>query len=568
MKKLLPLLLSLLASVPLFAQTTSRYLVSLQRRPAISSLSLVRDAGVAASHSVRAFRNFDLIAADLTDSEAAALGKSPDVRYVSRVVPRYVDSTFRTPLRFGATGVGTPVSTGLHQQIQTVWYGIDLVHAREVWPFSKGGIGGVNVAVIDTGIDYNHPELKDRYQGGYNAFTKTNDPKDDHGHGTHVSGIIAADDNNIGVVGVAPEAKLWVAKVLRSDGSGTDETVIAGLDWVMSQKQALGGNWVVNLSLGADGSSDPERDAFAQAIADGILICAAAGNTGQEGIEYPGAYDQVLAVSAIDNKSQIASFSTIGPGVAFAGPGVAVLSSVPVGTGRDLEIMSGNTSVQAWTLDGSKDGTVTGATFFGGTCSASELPAAVKGTIAICRRGGTDDAGNALPFHSKASNAIDKGAIGVVIVPNDDRTDYNAWTLLYTCQGCPPDPTLQAYPWGVVLSVTKDDGDALIASAGQTITLNNTPDDYAILSGTSMATPHVTGVAALVWSLAPQMTAQDIRLALKLTADDLGPKGHDDQYGYGRIDALAAAKYVAPSLFGLPPTQPPVPTRRRPSNHN
>jgi len=556
MKKILAVLISLAAALPLFAQTKSRYLISMHRRPAISSLPLVRDAGLAASHAVRTFQNVNLIAADLTADEVATLRKSADVDYISPVVPRHIDVDFGTPLRFG-TSVGTPVSQGHHQDVQTVWYGIDLVHARDVWPFTKGGTGGVNVAIIDTGIDYTHPELKDRYQGGFNAFTNSNDPKDDHGHGTHVSGIIAAADNNIGVVGVAPEAKLWVAKVLKADGAGTDETVIAGLDWVMSQKKALGGNWVVNLSLGAEQSTDGERAAFAQAIDDGILIIAAAGNTGNNVIEFPGAYDRVLAVSAIDSNSQLAAFSTFGPGIAFASPGVGILSSVPVGTGRDLEINVGNDSVKAYTLTGAKDGSVTGTTINCGLGNPADIPASVKGNIALMRRG-------TLAFHEKAQNAIEKGAAGVIIA-DDGRNDMAGWTLLLTCVGCPTDPALAAYPWGVVLSVNKTDGDQLFKDAGEAVTLNNTPDDYEILSGTSMATPHVVGVAALVWSLAPQLTADQMRLALKLSADDLGAPGHDVQFGYGRIDALSAAKYVAPALFGLPPTQPPPATRRRSS---
>jgi subtilisin family serine protease len=92
-----------------------------------------------------------------------------------------------------------------------------MVRAPLVWPVAKGD--GINVAVVDTGIDYTHPELKDRYQGGFNAITGTNDPTDDEGHGTHVAGTIAASDNGIGVVGVAPNAKIWSAKV-RADGSG------------------------------------------------------------------------------------------------------------------------------------------------------------------------------------------------------------------------------------------------------------------------------------------------------------------------------------------------------------
>src|SRR5450759_552380 len=126
--------------------------------------------------------------------------KSSDVRYLSPVVGRSVEVIDMPRLQ--------PGSEARSSHFQTVPYGIDLVHARDVWPVTRGK-GTVNVVVIDTGIDYTHPDLKEAYAGGYNVFTKTNDPKDDHGHGTHVAGIIAAADNDFGVVGVAPEVRLW-----------------------------------------------------------------------------------------------------------------------------------------------------------------------------------------------------------------------------------------------------------------------------------------------------------------------------------------------------------------------
>lgn len=551
MKKILAILVALATAVPLLAQTKSRYLVSMRRAPAMSGLRLVRDPEQAASHDVRTFRNFDFIGADLTQDEVNALRKSPDVDYIAPVVPRYIDGWSAVPVN--ATGGPGAIAGQSHfQQMQTIWYGIDLVHARDVWPYTKGGAGAVNVVVMDTGIDYTHPDLKDRYQGGYNVFTKTNDPKDDHGHGTHVSGIIAAEDNNIGVVGVAPEAKLWAVKVLQANGSGSDESVAAGLDWVISKKHDAGGDWVINLSLGATSASDLERLAFAKAISEGILIVAAAGNSGDEFVQYPAAYDQVLAISAIDDKSAMADFSSWGPGVAFAAPGVAIMSTVPVGSVHVAEIGIDTSTVDAMPLAGSGTGTATAPTIFCGLGKPEDFPASTAGKIALINRG-------EVYFRDKVKNALAAGALGVVIVPVEDDPARGSWTLIIDS----PDTS---FKFPVVLSTTAKDGASLIAKAGETITVSNQADDYGRMSGTSMATPHATGVAALTWSLAPNATAQDMRLALKLSADDLGDKGYDYYYGYGRIDALSAAKYVAPGLFGLPPTPPQVPTRRRPSS--
>ena len=127
-----------------------------------------------------------------------------------------------------------------------------------------------------------------------------------------------------------------------------------------------------------------------------------------------------------------------------------------------------------------------------------------------------------------------------------------------------PRLTSHSLLWPVVVSSSLEDGKALIDNAGKTpLSVSYATDDYAFMSGTSMATPHVAGVAALAWSLAPNATSEDIKLGLKMTGADLGDKFYDDRFGYGLIDALAGAKYVAPAAFGLPPTPPLVPTRRR-----
>ena len=547
MKKLLAVLITLWAALPLLAQSKTRYLISMRRSPAVSGLRIVRDITEAVAHDVRAFSNVDFVAADLSDVEAAELKRSSDVKFIVPVVPRSLDSVEPSLI---AHHIDTQ---SRYAKAQVVPYGIDLVHARDVWAYTRGD-KTVNVVVVDTGIDYTHPDLKDRYQGGYNTFTKTNDPLDDHGHGTHVSGIIGATDNNFGVVGVAPEVRLWSAKVLKSNGTGTDETVMAGIDWVINKKHALGGNWIVNLSLGANSSSEPERQMVARAIDEGVLIVAAAGNRGARGLDYPGGYDQVVAVSAIDSESKLASFSSFGPGIVFAAPGVDVVSTFRTGVVKAAEIDSGTTALgTALPLSGSSLGEITADTIYCGIGKPEQFPPETKGKIALITRG-------ELQFREKTRNALTAGAVGVVIVPTVDDINRLNWTLIV-------DPADQAFTWPVVVSSSAKDGQALIDNAGKSpITISYAPDDYAPLSGTSMATPHVVGVAALVWSLAPNATAQDIRLAMKLSAFDLGDKGYDENFGYGRVDALASAKYVSPGLFGLPPTPPLVPTRRRPSS--
>lgn len=187
---------------------------------------------------------------------------------------------------------------------------------------------GVKVAVIDSGIDYTHPDLGANYVGGYNFVGSNTNPMDDNGHGTHVAGTIAALDNNIGVVGVAPEARLYALKVLNSSGSGSWSDVIAALQWAVDN-----GIQVTNNSYGS--GSNPGgivQAAFDNSAARGILHIAAAGNSGNpkgrgNNVGYPAAYSSVVAVAATDKNDDRASFSSTGDQVELSAPGVTINST-------------------------------------------------------------------------------------------------------------------------------------------------------------------------------------------------------------------------------------------------
>jgi len=190
---------------------------------------------------------------------------------------------------------------------QTWGSGVERIKA--VSKTNKGA--GVNVAVIDTGIDLTHPDLAANIVGGKNCSQGGAKNYDDvKGHGTHVAGIIAALDNGIGVVGVAPQAQLWSVRVLDKNGSGTWSDVICGIDFVDSKSPAKGGQiTVANMSLGGWGSddgncgrtnADPMHMAICQAVADGVTFTVAAGNSGANLSGFvPAAYDEVIAVSAL-----------------------------------------------------------------------------------------------------------------------------------------------------------------------------------------------------------------------------------------------------------------------------
>ena len=183
---------------------------------------------------------------------------------------------------------------------------------------------GVKVAVIDTGVDYTHEDLDSNCKGGYDFVFNDPAPFDDsyNSHGTHVAGIIAAERNGIGVVGVAPNASLYAVKAMDGSGYGLASWVIAGIEWAVENDMD-----VVVISSGTEEDSQSLRDACRNAHDSGLLLVAAAGNTHGGNVTYPARYNSVMAVTATDLNGSRAPFSPIGPEIEFASPGVNILST-------------------------------------------------------------------------------------------------------------------------------------------------------------------------------------------------------------------------------------------------
>lgn len=208
---------------------------------------------------------------------------------------------------------------------KTPW-GIKRVNAKGAWGVTRGK--GVKVAVIDTGIDFDHEDLI--VKGGYNAIDNNVSYKDDNGHGTHVSGTIAAQDNGKGVIGVAPDVTLYGVKVLSASGSGTFEGVIDGIQWAVKNNMD-----VANMSLGASRGTAALGEAIAAAKRKGTTIIAAAGNSGSS-VGFPAAYPAAIAIAASNSGDKVAYFSSRGPEVDFIAPGVSVNSTYMGGGYRSL----------------------------------------------------------------------------------------------------------------------------------------------------------------------------------------------------------------------------------------
>ena len=185
--------------------------------------------------------------------------------------------------------------------------------------------GFLKVCVIDSGVDYNHPELAANYLSGYDFVNDDSDPLDDNGHGTHVAGTIAAALNGASIVGVAPQVKILAYKILDSTGSGSFSDAIAAVE----RCQADGGK-VTNNSYGASANPGTAvQQAFDNSYAAGLLHVASAGNSGSgtDTVGYPAKFSSVIAVAATDQSDNRASFSSTGPKVELAAPGVGILST-------------------------------------------------------------------------------------------------------------------------------------------------------------------------------------------------------------------------------------------------
>ncbi len=262
----------------------------------------------------RKYKIIKAISADVPEESLYTIMKNPNVEYVENDEKVFAH---------------IPIGTCQEVQVlkQTVPWGVGRIGSRIVNAVGNTG-KGVKVGILDTGIDYNHEDLKGNYRGGYNFVGNNNDPIDDNGHGTHVAGIIGAEDNDIGVVGVAHQAYLYSVKVLAYDSTGSASDIVSGLEWSVDNNMQ-----VINMSLGSDDNSISVSRAIDNTFNAGVLIIAAAGNSGNasgsgDNIDYPARYSSVVSVGATDINDNRARFSSTGPSLELSAPGDHVLSTL------------------------------------------------------------------------------------------------------------------------------------------------------------------------------------------------------------------------------------------------
>jgi subtilisin family serine protease len=431
-----------------------------------------------------------------------ALRKNPAVDYVELDVKRY-------PLSLTTPSTGNPYLTG-----QLVPFGIKMVQADQM-PSGDSLASNRKICIIDSGYDNTHEDLTgNNVTGEYDSGTGWWYTDENH-HGSHVAGTIAGINNSgVGVVGVNPnkQIKLHIVKVFGKDGWAYSSTLSAAAN----KCKAAGAN-VISMSLGGATSSTTEKNTFASLETAGILSIAAAGNAGNTTQSYPAGYTSVMSVAAIDENKAWASFSQYNSKVEIAGPGVGVLSTVPMGAGRASALNVGSTAYAPGGMDGSPVGTATAPMVDFGIGDTTN--AAASGKVCLIARGTVD-------FATKVSNCQNSGGVGAIVYNNAAGGFGGALGTTVT--------TIPS------VTVSDTEGAALKATLGQSATIAVTATNYAYFDGTSMATPHVSAVAALVWSYFPTCTNKQLRISLDNSALDLGTVGRDTKYGYGLVQAKAA----------------------------
>lgn len=238
---------------------------------------------------------------------------------------------------------------------QIIPWGVEASNAPLYW--SQGYTGeNIKIAVMDTGVDPSHPDLKGNIQEGFNAINPNEPPLDDNGHGTLVTGIISALQNNFGITGIAPDAEIYPVKVLDKYGEGDVTKVIQGIDWCIEHDIKL-----INMSFAIKDDDVILRKYIQRAIDAGIIIVSSGSNTAGGIVGYPATYNGVISVTSVDKNNRIGTSSPRGK-VDFSAPGVDIISTKPNG---GYSIVSGTsfaaphiTGVIALMLDKNQDMTI------------------------------------------------------------------------------------------------------------------------------------------------------------------------------------------------------------------
>ncbi|MGG1600093.1 S8 family peptidase [Paenibacillus naphthalenovorans] len=372
----------------------NQVVVKFKKEPAESELTRIRkDIGGSPFHKLGSTYVFE--SGNMEAKQMMDYFKQWNIEYAE---PHFLYLTNQTEINNPETEatVFTP-NDSLYQRYQ---WNLPQIETEAGWSITRGS-QDVVVAVVDTGVDINHPDLSKQLVSGYNVVNPESQPMDDVGHGTHVAGVVGAlVNNNLGVAGMSWYNRIMPIKVLDKSGAGSTYAVAQGIIWATDH-----GAKVINMSLGNYADSQFLHDAIKYAFDRDVVLIAASGNDNTEQPGYPAAYPEVFAVAAVDARKSKASFSNYGDYIDAAAPGVSIASTYP-------------------------------------------------------------------------------------------------------------------------------------------------QSQYAALSGTSMASPHVTALAALIRSVNPNLKNTEVMQLIRDTATDLGTSGKDKYFGHGLIDVVAALQAAKPTTAG------------------
>ncbi|WP_043712655.1 S8 family serine peptidase [Corallococcus macrosporus] len=488
------------------------------------------------------FRSTPAVAARLTPQEQRALlAGDPTVESIE------LDQEWRA-----LAPATAPASSFLSSALQGVTArelsaGLRKVQANEVWDLDGDGLpdpgrptgAGVRLCVVDSGLDLEHPELRDAVVAGRDLLEGDDTPSDfssghgwGTGHGTHVAGIIAARPGqgglgapyveSAGVMGVAPGVELIIARVLDLHGRTHMSFVLAAVEYCAEQ-----GAKVISLSLGGGAPTRTAFEVFEAAHAQGILVVAAAGNSGSQVVDYPASDPHVLAVGAVDAQDRRASFSSGGSQLGLMAPGVDVLSTFPRGQGAFSTVDVRGTQPLSRSLlyapIQNKWGKLVDCG--GGESLDSCQGSTCSGFVAYVRQG-------EVPTDVAMVNVMKQGARAVIF--GNSRPEGGVDILAMPRRG----------QWVPAVTITQAGGTVLHRMQGELARLSMSAADYAYMSGTSMAAPYVSGVAALLFSARPSATPDQVKHAVLSSAKDLGPSGFDEGHGHGLVQARHALEVL------------------------
>src|SRR5688500_14490685 len=261
-----------LVALPALAET-SPYLI--KTRGPLSRVSVE-------SVDARRFEILDGYSAELTEEEVVRLRKDPRVEWIEPDAERTIQG----------------ISTATHPRaFEAIPPGVNQVSAPKLWPMSTGK--NIRVAILDTGIDTWHTDLAANYAGGFDFVRNDTDPDDEtefalFSHGTHVAGTIAAANNGYGIIGVAPDVKIYVLKVFQKIGVARSSEIIRAIEWSIANQMNI-----LNCSFGGRLPVKLEEEAYRRAAEANLLILSASGNGSTGAVTYPAAYDVVLGVGAV-----------------------------------------------------------------------------------------------------------------------------------------------------------------------------------------------------------------------------------------------------------------------------